>query len=345
MRISVIIPTYNRDHLLGLLLPDIVKQSVKPMQVIVVDGNPDSRKVIDRVRSLSTELTFPITYIPSTHANAPFQRYLGSMCLGDSDLCLFVDDDIRINHANTIEYLSNPFQWQHEIVAGISPVINFPNRAVQNSKHNLLQNFFVSKGKEPGELTPVGNRILPEDSNEEFVEVKWLRGGVMLYDIEFLKKVIYQEDVFAMAEKGYGLGVDDTYLSRCIGMYGKLLLANNVTVDHPDNDASKVYSANSQKKAYAVAYSRRFQNDHYRVTRPPTVGDRLYLLKSYLGNNLLNVIHLIRKPNQQQFAHFLGYLQGSLRGIFQKPTAKNLTPDIDWQADADEALQKAIVIQ
>jgi endonuclease/exonuclease/phosphatase (EEP) superfamily protein YafD len=45
------------------------------------------------------------------------------------------------------------------------------------------------------------------------------------------------------------------------------------------------------------------------------------------------------------FAYALGYTQGAIRGLLQKPTAKNLSPQIDWWADADDALKNLRVIQ
>ena len=49
--------------------------------------------------------------------------------------------------------------------------------------------------------------------------------------------------------------------------------------------------------------------------------------------------------NSYSFLFALGYFVGSVKGLFHKPTAKNLTPKIDWWKDAQEALAKMEIIQ
>ena len=39
-----------------------------------------------------------------------------------------------------------------------------------------------------------------------------------------------------------------------------------------------------------------------------------------------------------------GHSRGALRGLLQKPTARNLTPQINWRRDADAALKNLVVV-
>jgi hypothetical protein len=167
----------------------------------------------------------------------------------------------------------------------------------------------------------------------------------MAYRSDVLSRVIYSEDIFALSYIHCGLGSDDTYLSRCVMPYGELLLANCAKVEHPNLDVSKVYPSDMKQLGYAEAYSRRFLNDHYRLNGLPRWSDRLALVKSYLWAFLSNWAKAIGTFNKPRFAFAWGYTNGALRGIFQKPTAKNLTPHIEWRKDAQTALTQQITFQ
>jgi len=43
-------------------------------------------------------------------------------------------------------------------------------------------------------------------------------------------------------------------------------------------------------------------------------------------------------------SYIWGYTLGAARGLNQKPTAKNLTPHINWRRDAEAALKNLVVV-
>ena len=73
--LSICICTYKRPELLSLLIDDIFGQSIIPDQLIIVDGDPSSGRVIS-ILATNPCLT-EIYYLPSNHGNLPYQRYLG----------------------------------------------------------------------------------------------------------------------------------------------------------------------------------------------------------------------------------------------------------------------------
>ncbi len=340
-KISIVIPTFRRINLLKDLLLDINKQTVVPHQVIISDGDTSSSLVKKMLLTFQGMVPWTLTYIPSNYANAPYQRYLGFKLAKSSEIVVFIDDDIHLPQSDIFEKVLRPFLWKDRNIVGVSPVINFPNRINENNKRDLTE----AQKKNMGGVTPTGNRIVPINTGKDYDEVKWLRGGMMAYSYPSIEKVIYAPDVFAMSRIGCGLGVDDTFLSRCVGVFGELLIANCAQIEHPDLDTSKVYSQDAKHRGFAVAYSRRFLNDHYRITRPPTIGDRLALVKSYVGNSLLNWTRALSSRDKYDFAYARGYSMGALKGIFQKPTARSLTPEIDWWQDAEDAMARAVTIQ
>lgn len=167
----------------------------------------------------------------------------------------------------------------------------------------------------------------------------------MAFQNHVLSKVIFSEDVFALSHIHCGLGSDDTYLSRCVGLYGELLQANCAIVEHPDKDISRVYPADMKQLGYARAYSRRFLNDHYRLNKETRLLDRVALIKSYLWTFFLNWANAIGTFNNSRLAYAWGHTLGIFRALIQAPTARNLAPEINWQADAEKALANQVDIK
>jgi GT2 family glycosyltransferase len=334
--LAVVIPTYKRPHLLQRLLADLMCQSVVPGLCVVVDGAPESGDVLFMLNELVASQPWQTTYIPSNHANAPYQRYLGAEIAKEYKWVIFFDDDIRVHESDVIEKIIEPFLWRNRSIVGVSPRIDFPSRSLiqKKTRNNYL----------PGSVTPVGDRVLPFDDGSAYVTVAALRGGVMAYRLKALLSVMFCEDAFAMSHIRCGLGVDDTFLSRQVGQFGELLYASCVRVEHPDTDVSRAYPASSYNLAYARAYSRRFINDHFRVNRLPTLSDRYFLLKNLLGNVSLGFWRAFQTMDKVQLAYAWGYLRGALRAFLQEPTSKNLTPGINWRVDAEQALVRGIII-
>jgi GT2 family glycosyltransferase len=182
------------------------------------------------------------------------------------------------------------------------------------------------------------------DDGRDYFETSWLQGRIMAYSMSAIRQDTFSADLFALDHVRCGLG-EDTFLSRRVGARGKLLYTFRAVVDHPNADSPKSYPFEAYQYAYAATYSRRFQNDHYRVDQRPTRADRLALVKSYLGGIFLAWARAIRKPDRANAARARGTTLGALHGLTRPPTAKRLTPGIDWWKAADEALVNAATVQ
>jgi len=356
-RLIVCIPTYKRTALLERLLKDISSQTVRPQVVVIVDGDPDSGSVKQVLLSSSIPSTWQVLYVPSNHSNLAYQRYLGWRVARktECDVLLYFDDDLRLLQQDTIEKILDPFTGDGGDVVGVTAPSHTGDLGKFNETEALrdhstlltqLARAFGSFNKtRPGGLTPVGHRRWPAiDERNPYAPVEWLQGRIMAYRMEALAQSCFSEDLFALTHIHCGLG-EDTFLSRQVGTKGQMLMALNAQVEHPDDDTPKAYPYQAQKLAYATAYSRRFLNDHYRSPHPPTMADRLALVRNYLGVTTIAWLRAIASFKAYRYAYAWGYTLGSVRGLLQKPTAKNLTPDIDWWADAEEALAQARVLQ
>lgn len=359
LRLNVCIPTYKRALLLQRLLEDISSQTVQPQAVIIVDGDSASGEVPQMLTNTALPAAWRIVYLPSNHSNAPYQRYLGWRVASEigGDVLLYFDDDLRLCQPDVLAKVIAPFTWDEPDIMGVTAevqtgdVSRLPGtEALRDPRRPLwsamVKLFGSSVRIPPGGLSPVGHRRLPvHEERDGYAVVQWLRGGVMAYRMGAIARKCFSQDAFAMAYIRCGLGVDDTTLSRDIGSSGRMLVASGTGIEHPDDDTPKAYPFRAHKLAYATAYSRRFLNDHYRSPAPPTLSDRLALLKNYVGVTAFAWLRAFTSFKAYRFAYAWGYTQGAMRGLIQKPTAKNLTPRIDWWADAEEALKNRRVIQ
>jgi hypothetical protein len=140
---------------------------------------------------------------------------------------------------------------------------------------------------------------------------------------------------------------EDTFLSHRVSHKGKMLLASEVVLSHPDDALPNSYPIQARNLGYAIAYSRRLLNDYYRGNLPPRLSDRIALLKSYIGHILLSWCRVFMKISSYRHltAYAWGYSLGAIRGLLQRPTAKNLTPEINWRKDAEAALANQVTLE
>ncbi|MFZ5447032.1 MAG: glycosyltransferase family 2 protein [Thermodesulfobacteriota bacterium] len=352
--------TYKRAQLLKKLLQDVAVQTQWPDAVIIVDGDPAVREVASLLAAMDLPSAWRLLYLPSNYANLSYQRYLGYKAAKNlnAQVLLYLDDDLRISQTDAIEKVVAPLKDEAGRVVGVtapSRTGGFENireaEALIDQDHQsragtplLVKMFGAARRIPPGGLSPSGHRRFPLNQGDKYRPVEWLQGRVMAYSMQVLSEECFSEDLFALDHIRCGLG-EDTFLSRKVWSKGQLLLAFCAQFEHPDDDLPKSYPYQAYKLGYASAYSRRLLNDHYRGFDPPLLSDRFALVKSYLGTACLNWWRAVTGPKRHRFAYAWGYSRGALRGLLQKPTARNLTPQINWRRDAEAALKNLVVVQ
>ncbi|HUG81627.1 MAG TPA: glycosyltransferase [Bryobacterales bacterium] len=351
--LAICIPTYRRPRLLRRLLADLAQQTLWPEQLIVVDGDPSSRDARDVAEYAGFDIP-SVTYVPSNHANLPFQRYLGWRAAARQRWLVYVDDDLRVPDKEALEKLILPLEALPGEVAGVTARIEFPNRpaghaSVDESSSEgsvlraLARRFGSAHRTQAGGLTPVGYRKPPAHAAESYAATQWLRGGVMAFDRDVLDEECFGECLFALADVQAGLG-EDTIISMKAARRGRLLFARYVRFVHPDDDSPKAYAFEGYRAGWAHAYSRRLINDSYRGSEPPTWADRAALVRHYLGKNLLNLRQCYLCADWDKWNFAAGYAWGTVWGLCQPPNARRLAPGVDWQRDAADCLRRATLV-
>jgi glycosyltransferase involved in cell wall biosynthesis len=354
-KLAICICTYQRPQLLKRLISDLREQSHPFGWLIVVDGDPAS----GQVRSVLKEgAGFRVIYQPSNHPNQPYQRFLGWRIAAQEkvDLLVYFDDDIRFLESDALEKIVRPFSWTGRRVAGVTANTISPNRdeklsaapaLLEQTKKKRTPVFVEwlgdSKRTAPGGLTASGQRVPLRSDGLEYANVECLQGRVMAFRMSALERANFPDDLFAVKQVNAGMG-EDTLISHGVLTRGELLLACEVLVEHPDDDLPNSYPHQSFWYGFAVAYSRRLLNDYFRFPGKPFLMDRIALCKSYLGNFILNWGCFLLRPRGFRFQYAAGYTWGVVRAFINPPRAKNLTPHIDWDADAERAIASREII-
>jgi len=117
MRVSVIVPTYFRAHDLSELLDSILRQTVKPFEVIVVDDTPNDsvKEVCDKFREIFREFGIDLIYVrnPRERSSA-IARIVGAE-RAKGDIIMFFDSDI-ILMPNYIEEILKIFNEKKDAI-------------------------------------------------------------------------------------------------------------------------------------------------------------------------------------------------------------------------------------
>ncbi|NTU46451.1 glycosyltransferase [Candidatus Roizmanbacteria bacterium] len=139
--ISVIIPTLNEEHFLPRLLTDLVKQKVKPGEVIIVDAHStDTTKKV----ALSFQKMLPISFISVSKKNVSHQRNIGAehakgeylfFCDADSGLRITFLRNIRESILQKKGLIFLPYLIPSEKTSDTLVYFRILNKFVEFSQH------------------------------------------------------------------------------------------------------------------------------------------------------------------------------------------------------------------
>jgi len=138
MKVSVIIPTYFRAHDLVELLDSILKQTVKPFEVIVVDDTPNDsvKEVCDKFREVLRKLDIDLIYVRNPKGRSlTIARNVGAE-RARGDIIMFFDSDI-ILMPNYIEEILKVFKEKRNAIGVQGWII--PPWLVPSNKSSALK--------------------------------------------------------------------------------------------------------------------------------------------------------------------------------------------------------------
>jgi len=227
MRASVIVPTYYRPNDLSELFTSLLRQTVKPIEVIVVDDTPTAliRHVCEDYKIKFNKVKVTVVYVKNFgERSTTITRNLGAK-IAKGDIILFLDSDVVL-YPEHVEKILEVFKKYPDAlgVQGWTVFPPFPRKGIRYHFIQTLQKLFFLP------------RHLTKDSCEypsypitltKIINCNWLNGlGIavkhsVLNEFQFdenLKKYAYMEDVLFShsISKKYSNKLFITPYAKCI---------------------------------------------------------------------------------------------------------------------------------
>ncbi len=124
--VSVIIPTKNRADDLALAIRSLLRQTLLPDEVVIVDQSSDelSKKAVENEFAAAAPRQTPpvrLRYLIDTHISGAADARNRAMDIASGEVWVFLDDDVRLEE-NFLEEILAAYA-RHPEVAGVSGMI------------------------------------------------------------------------------------------------------------------------------------------------------------------------------------------------------------------------------
>jgi GT2 family glycosyltransferase len=124
--VSVIIPTKNRADDLALTIRSLLRQTLLPDEVVIVDQSPDelSKKAVENEFAAAALRPMPpvqLRYLIDPHISGAADARNRAMDMAIGEVWVFLDDDVRLEE-NFLEELLAAYA-RHPEIAGVSGMI------------------------------------------------------------------------------------------------------------------------------------------------------------------------------------------------------------------------------
>ena len=139
MKISVVIPTYNREKHLNNCLLSLLKQTKKPFEIIIIENSekPYAEKIIKNLNGQFKKQNVFLYYFRNSINSGALARNLGAS-KAKGDLVGFLDDDVLLD-TNYYEEIEKVF-INHPNALGVHGYNKLTNEAYIDMKNSFFYN-------------------------------------------------------------------------------------------------------------------------------------------------------------------------------------------------------------
>ena len=226
LKVSALVATRNRSESFGKMLNSLARQSMQPVEMVVIDGsdNDETKQVCHReIPNLKTK----IIYHSATELGAATQRNQ-AMQYATQDVVWLLDDDI-ILESNCVARLWQALDRDSRL-GGVNAMITNQKYLPPGKVSHLLFRFLHgrSEASYAGKCIGPALNLLPEDNPNlpEVVPVEWLNTTCVMYRREALPSPLFPP-IFT----GYSL-MEDLTLSLVVGKRWSLANARTARIFH-----------------------------------------------------------------------------------------------------------------
>jgi len=297
LKASIIVPTYNRPAELRNCIKSILKQTIKPFEIIVVDDGDLSELPFEKE---CREAGIQYIYIKKTAPGLTKSRNEG-IKVSRGDIIFFFDDDVILYPAYMEEILTVYQTDRMGSVGGVGGlIVNQRPKKLSQHLRRIVDILFLVSGFHEGKVLPsgfatnFGVKSVPSKKNRE---VDFLPGCAM----SFRKKIFNNYSFDTRRYSDYGLGEDQDFTYRVSKKY-KLVINPKAKLLHLESPHMR-----PDKKAMGrkyILYRYFFFKDHVKKYW----WNWIFFYYALFGYTLNRIIIVLFSPTKEHFDR--------LRGIF-----------------------------
>jgi|AntAceMinimDraft_18_1070375.scaffolds.fasta_scaffold37916_2 GT2 family glycosyltransferase len=300
MNFSVVIPTYNRKKDIEECLDSILRQTILPTEILVIDDGELPLEFVDKERKMFEDKKINFVYYKKSHQKekrgSSESRNI-ALGLAEEKIIFILDDDVILDNNFLEKIVEIWVNNENKKLIGVGGIIK-NNR--QKEKFEKIYNiFFGLVSKYRWDITPVGFQVW-DDKIKEKEKGHYAHGGVCSYNKNLTQKLKFTtfgggrtalEDVdfcLRAKNKGYHFMIEPT--AKVIHEQSKTSRENNFLIGTKEGCNRKIIFKNNCQKSF----------------------------KNYLWFHWSNIGWTLRQFLSGNFLKFLGIIKGSLFETHEK---------------------------
>lgn len=304
--VTIVTPTFRRPEEVTGLLRNIAEQAVLPVEVILVDGAPDSERETEQaVGLIKSELPFPVRYIRYAGGTA-VQRNAG-IDAARGDFIALIDDDVRLDRQFIKNILHSFADDKEQKVGGIVGYrINRYQMTIDSQRWRWYKRLRLLTVYEPGRYDfrtgyPINNDLQPPFIGTRPVDFMTTACGVW-------RKEVFETGLrFHTFFRDYGV-LEDAHFSLRAGRKWALLQCG-------DAQCEELHSPNGRVDRRKIGY--KCVVNYYFVFRdivkPLTFEHRARFWRYQAFEFFRIASSAIRRRNWADVAELRGRIDGTIR--------------------------------
>jgi glycosyltransferase involved in cell wall biosynthesis len=283
LKISVIIPTYNRTKELRDALYSVLKQTISAEEVIIVDDSDDDRikKLISELKTIFKDKHISLKYIRNKREKSlAIARNIGiENSVGD--IILFLDDDVVLDEKYSEEIL----KVYEEYPAAFGVQGHITNIKVSVKIWNMICKVLFLGYYEENKcrVLPSGYSIYPHILTK-VISCQWLSGSNSSYKREILEEFQFDENL-----KKYSSGEDEDLSYRIFKKYpSSLFMTPYAKLIHKTSQEGRI------PKKERISMSEIYRLYFFYKNIDQTFINKLIFLESWMGSLIMKTVGSFR---------------------------------------------------
>jgi len=243
IKISAVIPTKGRAQDLLVCVKSLLKQTLMPDEIIIVDSSQD-KKLRSLLRQNFYESISRIKYIYSK-VNANEARNIGIQ-LSSGGIVFFFDDDVALDRDYIEEVVTVFMKSDEKKIGGVMGNIKNIKRDTNSVKTRIRQLFFLDHFGD-GRLLPSGLPTWVHGLNKK-TRTSFISGCMSAYRKEVLREFLFDPKLGKLS--GYTF-LDDVDMSTRVSQKYKLVYTPSATLEHQSSKKARI-SPDALKHQFVV---------------------------------------------------------------------------------------------